>query len=102
MKVTAAVALAKGEPLVIQELILDAPRATEVQVRMVATGVCHTDAIVRDQLYPTPLPAVLGHEGAGIVEAIGEGVTSVEVGDHVLLSFSSCGVCSSCVSGHPS
>ncbi|WP_104081354.1 NAD(P)-dependent alcohol dehydrogenase [Cryobacterium sp. Y11] len=102
MKVTAAVALAKGEPLVIQELILDAPRATEVQVRMVASGVCHTDAIVRDQLYPTPLPAVLGHEGAGIVEAIGEGVTSVEVGDHVLLSFSSCGVCSSCVSGHPS
>ncbi|WP_104195473.1 NAD(P)-dependent alcohol dehydrogenase [Cryobacterium sp. M15] len=102
MKVTAAVALAKGEPLVIQELILDAPRATEVQVRMVATGVCHTDAIVRDQLYPTPLPAVLGHEGAGIVEAIGDGVTSVEVGDHVLLSFSSCGVCSSCVSGHPS
>ena len=102
MKVTAAVALAKGKPLVIQELILDAPRATEVQVRMVATGVCHTDAIVRDQLYPTPLPAVLGHEGAGIVEAIGEGVTSVEVGDHVLLSFSSCGVCSSCVSGHPS
>jgi aryl-alcohol dehydrogenase len=87
---------------VIQELILDAPRATEVQVRMVASGVCHTDAIVRDQLYPTPLPAVLGHEGAGIVEAIGEGVTSVEVGDHVLLSFSSCGVCSSCVSGHPS
>jgi aryl-alcohol dehydrogenase len=102
MKVTAAVALAKGEPLVIQELILDAPRATEVQVRMVASGVCHTDAIVRDQLYPTPLPAVLGHEGAGIVKAIGEGVTSVEVGDHVLLSFSSCGVCSSCVSGHPS
>ncbi|TFB69029.1 NAD(P)-dependent alcohol dehydrogenase [Cryobacterium sp. Hz9] len=102
MKVTAAVALTKGEPLAIQELILDAPRATEVQVRMVATGVCHTDAIVRDQLYPTPLPAVLGHEGAGIVEAIGEGVTSVEVGDHVLLSFSSCGVCSSCVSGHPS
>ena len=102
MKVTAAVALAKGEPLVIQELILDAPRATEVQVRMVASGVCHTDAIVRDQLYPTPLPAVLGHEGAGIVEGIGDGVTSVEVGDHVLLSFSSCGVCSSCVSGHPS
>jgi aryl-alcohol dehydrogenase len=102
MKVTAAVALAKGEPLSIQELILDAPRATEVQVRMVASGVCHTDAIVRDQLYPTPLPAVLGHEGAGIVEAIGDGVTSVEVGDHVLLSFSSCGVCSSCVSGHPS
>ncbi|MBC7763655.1 MAG: NAD(P)-dependent alcohol dehydrogenase [Candidatus Saccharibacteria bacterium] len=102
MKVTAAVALAKGEKLVIQELILDAPHATEVQVRMVASGVCHTDAIVRDQLYPTPLPAVLGHEGAGIVEAVGDGVTSVEVGDHVLLSFSSCGVCSSCVSGHPS
>ncbi len=102
MKVTAAVAQTKGEPLVIQELTLDAPRATEVQVRMVASGVCHTDAIVRDQVYPTPLPAVLGHEGAGVVVAVGDGVTSVDVGDHVLLSFSSCGVCSSCVSGHPS
>jgi aryl-alcohol dehydrogenase len=102
MKINAAVALDKGKALTMQELTLDAPRATEVQVRMVATGVCHTDAIVRDQVYPVPLPAVLGHEGAGIVEAIGEGVTSVEVGDHVLLSFSSCGVCSPCVSGHPS
>lgn len=102
MKINAAVATTKGEPLDIRELTLDELRSDEVQVRLVATGVCHTDAIVRDQVYPVPLPAVLGHEGAGIVEAIGDAVTSVEIGDHVVLSFASCGVCSSCVSGHPS
>ncbi|EPR76205.1 Alcohol dehydrogenase [Leifsonia rubra CMS 76R] len=102
MKINAAVATTKGEPLEIRELTLDELRSDEVQVRLVATGVCHTDAIVRDQVYPTPLPAVLGHEGAGIVEAVGSSVTGVEVGDHVVLSFPSCGVCSSCVSGHPS
>ncbi|MDH6237095.1 NAD(P)-dependent alcohol dehydrogenase [Cryobacterium sp. CG_9.6] len=101
MKINAAVALKKGEPLVLRELSLDELRSDEVQVRLVATGVCHTDAIVRDQVYPTPLPAVLGHEGAGIVEAVGTSVTSVEVGDHVVLSFPSCGVCSSCLSGYP-
>jgi len=102
MKTLAAVAVSKGDPLVIQDLTLDETRSDEVRVRLVASGVCHTDAIVRDQVYPTPLPAVLGHEGAGIVEAIGDAVTGVEVGDHVVLSFPSCGVCSSCVSGHPS
>jgi aryl-alcohol dehydrogenase len=101
MKTLAAVAASKGEPLVISELTLDETRSDEVRVRLVATGVCHTDAIVRDQVYPIPLPLVLGHEGAGIVEAVGDAVTSVEVGDHVVLSFPSCGVCSSCVSGHP-
>ena len=102
MKTLAAVATSKGEPLEMRELTLDETRSDEVRVKLVASGVCHTDAIVRDQVYPTPLPAVLGHEGAGIVEAIGDAVTGVEVGDHVVLSFPSCGVCSSCVSGHPS
>lgn len=101
MRTKAAVAGAKGEPLTITELELDEPRADEVRVRMVASGVCHTDAIVRDQWYPTPLPAVLGHEGAGVVEAIGSAVTSVKPGDQVLLSFDHCGRCDHCTSGHP-
>ncbi len=102
MKTTAAVAFAKEQPLTITEVELDEPRATEVRIRMVASGVCHTDAIVRDQWYPTPLPAVLGHEGAGVVDAIGSSVTKVAVGDHVLLSFDHCGECANCASGLPS
>ncbi|WP_318219105.1 NAD(P)-dependent alcohol dehydrogenase [Streptomyces sp. SCL15-6] len=101
MRVTAAVATGKGNPLTIKELDLAEPGPGEVQVRMVATGVCHTDASVREQWYPTQMPAVLGHEGAGIVEKTGPGVTSVRPGDHVVLSFASCGTCASCVSGHP-
>ncbi|MFJ8931487.1 NAD(P)-dependent alcohol dehydrogenase [Streptomyces sp. NPDC102364] len=97
--VTAAVAPATGAPLQVRELQLDDPRPDEVRVRMVATGVCHTDAIVRDGIYPTPLPAVLGHEGAGVVEAIGAGVTSVAVGDHVVLSAAYCGHCRRCRAG---
>ena len=99
--VTAAVATAPKTPLDIRQLELDDPRPGEVQVRIVASGVCHTDAIVRDQWYPTPLPAVLGHEGAGIVEKVGAGVTSVKPGDHVVLAPASCGVCTQCLSGHP-
>lgn len=101
MKTTAAVAFEAEKPLTITELEIDEPRAGEARIRMVASGVCHTDAIVRDQWYPTPLPAVLGHEGAGVVEAVGPGVTTVEVGDHVLLSFNHCGTCANCSSGKP-
>ena len=71
MKSTAAIAVAPEQPLTIAEVEVDEPRAGEMRVRMVASGGCHTDAIVRDQWYPTPLPAVLGHEGAGIVDALG-------------------------------
>ncbi|WP_352301407.1 NAD(P)-dependent alcohol dehydrogenase [Kineosporia sp. NBRC 101731] len=99
MQVTAAVARAPHEPLTIEDLALDDLRANEVLVRMVASGVCHTDAIVRDQVYPTPLPAVLGHEGAGIVEQVGDGVTGVRPGDHVLLAAAYCGQCKRCRSG---
>jgi aryl-alcohol dehydrogenase len=99
MKVTAAVARQQGAPLVIEELDLDELRPDEVRVRMVASGVCHTDAAVRDQVIPTPLPAVLGHEGSGIVDAVGRDVTTVEVGDHVVLSANSCGSCRQCLSG---
>jgi len=97
--VTAAVAPATGEPLTIQQLRLDDLRPDEVRVRLVATGVCHTDAIVRDGIYPTPLPAVLGHEGAGVVEAVGDAVTTVEPGDQVVLSAAYCGHCPKCRAG---
>ncbi|MET7453609.1 NAD(P)-dependent alcohol dehydrogenase [Streptomyces sp. NPDC005574] len=101
MNVKAAIATAKEQPLVIENVEIDEPRPDEVQVRLVATGICHTDAIVRDQWYPTPLPAVLGHEGAGIVEKVGSSVTGIAPGDRVVLSFASCGACDSCNSGHP-
>jgi aryl-alcohol dehydrogenase len=99
MTVTAAVARDKGADLVIEQLELDELRPNEVRVRMVATGVCHTDAIVRDQVYPTPLPAVLGHEGAGVVEAVGDSVRTVVPGDHVLLAAAYCGYCARCRAG---
>lgn len=99
MQTTAAVARTQGQPLTIETLELDDLRPNEVRVQMVASGVCHTDAIVRDGVYPTPLPAVLGHEGAGVVEAIGSGVTTVSVGDHVLLAAAYCGKCNRCRSG---
>jgi aryl-alcohol dehydrogenase len=101
MKVTAAVTPGKGEPFQLREIELDAPRADEVLVRIVATGVCHTDLVVRDQYYPVPLPAVLGHEGAGIVEQVGSAVTKVAPGDHVVLSFHSCATCANCRQGEP-
>ncbi|GGH51320.1 NAD(P)-dependent alcohol dehydrogenase [Microbacterium album] len=101
MNVKAAVVDAVGEPLRIRELVLDEPRANEVQVRMAATGVCHTDAVLRDGWIPTTMPIVLGHEGAGIVERVGSAVTHLQPGDHVVLSVNSCGTCRSCLSGHP-
>ncbi|MFC5931096.1 NAD(P)-dependent alcohol dehydrogenase [Cryobacterium melibiosiphilum] len=79
-----------------EELELDELRHNEVRVRLVATGICHTDALVRDGVYPTPHPAVLGHEGAGVVDAIGDSVTSVIVGDHVVLAAAYCGHCRRC------
>jgi aryl-alcohol dehydrogenase len=99
MQITAAVARATGEPLTIEQLELDDLRHNEVRVRMVASGVCHTDSLVRDGIYPTPLPAVLGHEGSGVVEAIGDSVTSVVPGDHVVLAAAYCGHCKRCRSG---
>lgn len=99
MKITAAVAVGPKRRMELRELELDDLRDDEVRVRLVASGVCHTDAAVRDGVIPTPLPAVLGHEGAGIVEAIGAGVRTVTPGDHVVLSTNSCGRCAQCLSG---
>lgn len=101
MRITAAVAEETGAPLQIETLELDPPGPGEVRVRLVATGVCHTDAITRDGHLPLPLPGVLGHEGAGIVEEVGEGVTTVEVGDHVVMGWPFCGECRNCLRGEP-
>ena len=101
MKTRAAVAWAAGQPLSVEEVDLDGPRAGEVLVRIVATGVCHTDAFTLSGDDPEGLfPAILGHEGGGIVEEIGVGVTSVAVGDHVIPLYTpECGVCKFCTSG---
>jgi aryl-alcohol dehydrogenase len=101
MKVTAAVVREESGPFEVEELELEEPRAGEILVRVVATGMCHTDIIVRDQWYPVPLPVVLGHEGAGIVEEVGEGVSKLEPGDPVVLTFASCGRCANCLRGQP-
>ncbi len=99
MKVTAAVARDAGQPLSIEELEIADLGADEVRVRMVATGICHTDATARAGAYPIALPAVFGHEGAGVVDDVGAAVNGLEVGDHVVLAPASCGVCKPCLSG---
>lgn len=101
MQIRAAVTQSKGAPFTIQEVELDQPRGDEVLVRVEAAGICHTDLIVRDQWYPVPLPAVLGHEGAGVVEAVGAAVTKVAPGDRVAMSYGSCGACANCQAGRP-
>ncbi len=98
-QIKAAVIHQKGGPFQIEDLMLEEPRADEVLVRVVATGMCHTDMVARDQLYDVPLPVVLGHEGSGIVEQIGEGVKKVAVGDHVVLTYMWCGHCKPCLRG---
>jgi aryl-alcohol dehydrogenase len=97
MKIKAAVVRDKGGPLTLETLDLEDPRDDEILVRVVATGVCHTDVVVRDGLLPTPHPVVLGHEGAGIVERVGRSVTKVSPGDAVVMTYDSCGRCPSCV-----
>ncbi len=99
MKIKAAVVRKKGGPFRIEEVELDEPREDEVLVRIAGTGLCHTDLAARDQNFPTPLPAVLGHEGSGVVERVGGNVRSVSPGDHVVLSYLSCGTCPLCRKG---
>ena len=96
----AAVLRKVGGPLEFEDISVHAPRADEVLVRMVGTGVCHTDILCRDG-FPVPMPIVLGHEGSGIVEAVGPNVKKVRKGDHVVLAFNSCGHCGSCKDDHP-
>src|SRR5271169_6669351 len=99
--ISAAVVRKKGGPFSIEQLQLEEPRSDEVLVRIVAAGMCHTDMVVRDQVYPVPQPIVLGHEGAGVVEKVGGSVSKVQPGDHVVLTFMSCGSCRMCQQGRP-
>ena len=103
MTITARAAICRGKdhPFAIEEVRLDSLRADEVLVRIVACGICHTDLAVRDRQLPVPLPIVLGHEGAGIVEQVGSGVTTIKPGDRVVMSFNSCGHCPSCAIDAP-
>jgi S-(hydroxymethyl)glutathione dehydrogenase/alcohol dehydrogenase len=98
MQIRAAVLEEFGQPLVVQEVTLDGPRAGEALVRVHACGVCHTDLYTASGADPTGYaPCVLGHEGAGVVEAVGEGVTLVAPGDHVVTLFApECGTCIHC------
>jgi aryl-alcohol dehydrogenase len=96
MQVTAAVVRERSGPFVIDTLELTDPRPDEVLVRVAASGMCATDLHGRDGYYDTPYPCVFGHEGAGVVEAVGNGVSTVAVGDHVIMSFPWCGTCANC------
>ncbi|GJC05501.1 S-(hydroxymethyl)glutathione dehydrogenase [Aeromonas hydrophila] len=101
IKCKAAIAWGPGQPLSIEEVDVMPPQAGEVRVRIVATGVCHTDAFTLSGEDPEGVfPCILGHEGGGIVESVGEGVTSVKVGDHVIPLYTpECGECKFCKSG---
>jgi S-(hydroxymethyl)glutathione dehydrogenase/alcohol dehydrogenase len=101
MKSRAAIAWAAGQPLAIEEIDVEGPRAGEVLVRLVATGVCHTDAFTLSGEDPEGLfPSILGHEGGGVVEEVGAGVTGLKPGDHVIPLYTpECGTCDFCTSG---
>lgn len=101
MQITAAVAEQKSSPFTIQTLELDAPRWGEILIRVIGAGVCSTDLFVREHGFPPILPAVLGHEGSGVVEQVGPGVTKVQPGDPVVMTFASCGNCARCLREEP-
>jgi len=98
----AAVCHEYGKPLVIQDVALRAPQKGEVEVKLKAVAICHSDILFAEGAWPGTLPAVYGHEGAGIVTALGDGVTGLAIGDPVLVTMiRSCGHCVSCSGGHP-
>lgn len=103
MTVTATAALLDGvgDPFRVAQVELDEPRAREVLVRVVGCGICHSDLQVQSGGTPSAFPALLGHEGAGVVEAVGSEVASLAVGDHVVLQSASCGRCDRCRGGRP-
>ena len=99
----AAVLREVGKPLQIEDVQIGNPGPHEVRIRTVAAGVCHSDVHFYEGSYPYPLPAVLGHESAGVVEAVGDEVRTVRVGDHVITCLSAfCGHCEHCLTGHMS
>ncbi|KJK44087.1 alcohol dehydrogenase [Lentzea aerocolonigenes] len=101
MRITAAVVREQHGAFELEDVLLDGPGEGEVLVRVVATGICHTDSITRHGDLPFPLPGVLGHEGAGVVEAVGPGAKGVAEGDHVVLGWPWCGECRNCLDGQP-
>jgi len=101
MQTSAAVCHATGAALSLEVVDIEEPRSDEVLVQVVATGICHTDIGMRDSPDRVPKPIVLGHEGAGIVLKVGASVRKVKPGDHVVMSFNSCGHCPSCDHGDP-
>ena len=96
----AALCPATGKPFELTDVELDRPRSDEVLVRIIGSGLCHTDLLFKDHM-GIPLPAVYGHEGSGIVEKVGSNVSTIEPGDHVAISYASCGKCANCLSGKP-
>jgi len=101
MKITAAIVPEKFAPFVIDTVELADPRPDEVLVRVIASGMCHTDLHGRDGYFAIPYPAVFGHEGGGIVEAVGSAVTRLAPGDHVVMAFPFCGHCPNCQAHMP-
>lgn len=101
MDIKAAVAIAPNKPFKLKTVQLGNPQENEILVKIKGVGICHTDLVAKAGMLPPPHPSVLGHEGSGIVEKIGSAVSSVAVGDHVVLSFASCRQCSRCISDSP-
>jgi aryl-alcohol dehydrogenase len=101
MRAKAAVFEKLFAPLSVTEVEIGAPGPGEVLVKITASGVCHTDALARDGEMPFPAPGVLGHEGAGVVSAVGDGVTTVSAGDKVIIGWPWCGSCRNCLEGQP-
>jgi aryl-alcohol dehydrogenase len=101
LQITAAVLRSADGAYALEEVELADPRADEVLVRVVAAGMCHTDVLPRGEMTFSPPPIITGHEGAGVVEAVGADVTGISIGDHVVLSFDSCGTCEACRAGAP-
>ena len=98
----AAVLWQWNEPFAVENVELAAPQQGEVRVKLAASGVCHSDLSIQRGLLPMPPPRIIGHEGAGIVEAVGDQVTALRPGDHVVACLSGfCGSCAQCLSGHP-
>jgi len=100
-RIRAAVLRKKGGPLEIESVEMEGPREDEVLVRLVASGICHTDIDFCDDWDEADTPVVLGHEGAGVIDRVGRSVKTVRRGDHAVLSYESCGHCRQCRSGHP-
>ncbi|MEV1176113.1 NAD(P)-dependent alcohol dehydrogenase [Nonomuraea sp. NPDC049784] len=98
MRVEAAILRDPGKPFTVEDLQLGEPGPGEVLVRVAGVGMCHTDVLFRG-LPELPMPMVFGHEGSGVVEAVGPGVTRVKAGDHVVMSYDSCGWCAQCLTG---